>query len=253
MPRPFTGWRFYTEFISFYDDMRYSNRSLSSHHLRPFALGAITQFNFAGQWAKSKASTGNDAKFAAGWNEYMYKVVDLYDEKDTYDKVRTKYYRHRLKFEAKGQLERVMAWNATNKYAVGLKIDATSHRAQLVFKPVSRENLLDTNNWTERAVDFGLDKMNSSQSFSLLVYVSALKSAHLPSSFVQRQSTYLGVYVTASNAASKDASYMLSMMGGWEYDLQRYSNFVVEPNDQMKTLMGLSDSTANDYVNCRVS
>ena len=117
--------RFYTEYITFYEEMRVVHRDVSSHHLRPFALGTIQQYNFIGEWGKSKAATGDDAKFAAGWNEYMYKVVDLYDDKDIYDKVRTKYYRDRLKIEAKGQLDRVMAWNATNKYAVGLKFDAT--------------------------------------------------------------------------------------------------------------------------------
>ena len=100
---------------------------------------------------------------------------------------------------------------------------------------------MDTNAWTERVADFGLDKLTNMQSFALQVYVGALASTHLASTFTQRQYTYLGVQVSVSNvgsataggSAAKDASYMLSMMGRWEYNLQRYSNFLTEPNDQM--------------------
>ena len=58
--------------------------------------------------------------------------------------------------------------------------------------------------------------------------------------------TYVGVTISPKAltvSGFTEASYCLSMMGGWEYDIQWYSNFLVEPCDQMKTLMGLVNST----------
>ena len=241
--------RFYTEYLTFFDELRYDKVTNAESQFCPLVHGSFAQVAFNGQWFKSKnKSTGNDAKFGAGWTEFMYRTVDLYDKKDLYAKVRTKYYRDTLKSEALGQLARVIAWNQTNKHAAGLKFDATSHRGQLVFRPISRANMLDTNDWSERATDFGLDKLTNLQSFALLTYTSMLTRLHAASTFVQRATSYFGVTISNTNvgpkslggAAVANASYMMSIMGGWEYDLQRYSNFVVEPCTQMKTLMGLS-------------
>ena len=187
--------RFYTEFKTYFDELQAAKVPSSKHHLRPLAQGSFLKAGLGGQWFKSKSAMGNDAKFAAGWSEFMYKVVDLYDEKDLWAKVRTKYYRDRLKTEAKGQLDRVIAWNNTNKHAVGLKFDATSHRAQLVYKPVSRANLLDSNDWTERASDFGLDKLTNLQSFGLLTYTLMLNELHEAKTFVHRATSYFGTVV----------------------------------------------------------
>ena len=177
--------RFYTEYVTYLEELRALSIPMK-HHLRQQVEGRIQEMNFLGQLTKSKASTGDEAKFGAGWNEFVYKVVDLFNEKDLYEKVRTKYYRDRLRIEAKGQLDRVIAWNVANKYAMDLKFDATSHRTQLVYKPVSRANALDTIDWVEGAADFGLDKLTSSQTYGLQIHVSILNSSNVMNTFVQR-------------------------------------------------------------------
>ena len=140
-------------------------------------------------------------------------------------------------------------WSKNNKYAEDLKFDATSHRVQLVFRPVSRANSAEAIHWTERASDFGLDALTTAQSRALITYNNELKVLYETADdagFKIIARTYVGVTISPKALAVygfTEASYCLSMMGGWEYDIQLYSNFLVEPCDKMKTLMGLVNST----------
>ena len=65
------------------------------------------------------------------------------------------------------------------------------------FKPVSRANKFDAADWTERAVDFGLDALTKKQQSALIVYNNDLKRMFEASDFAffARQSTRLGVEI----------------------------------------------------------
>ena len=142
-----------------------------------------------------------------------------------------------------------------------LKFDARLHRAQLVFRPVSRANQYNDINWGERAAEFGVDALTMNQQRALIVYNSELKDIYGTDdlTFSTASQNFMGVdiqYVsvapkTLSGAEFKEASYYISMMGGWEYDIQCYSNFVVEPSKGMKQLLGLitkPNNTPKPYV-----
>ena len=248
--------RFFTEYITYFDEV-YDKRSLQ-HTLKPRLRGAQPDL-LGGEWFKSKNSkVASEKKFGQKWNEFIYKTVDLYDDQDLFQKVRTSYYRDKLRKDGKGQLARVRAWSATNRYAENVKFDAHSHRCQLVFRPVSRANKYDVENWSERATDFGLDSLTQKQQRALTVYNDQLKIMFSESdeAFRRRLSTRFGVeinrYVMPHLSDIKEASYCLSMMGGWEYDIQRFSNYLVEPCTELKGLMGLSQTSGRTPLNSYV-
>ena len=71
---------------------------------------------------------------------------------------------------------------------------------------------------------------------------------------IKLKQTYMGIRVNRRNVAdivkrgyaSDTLSYTLSMMGGWEYDLARYSNYIVEPCEEIKNMLGLVKKKKND-------
>ena len=104
--------------VTFYDELHSQSNQL--HTVRAKYQGRTLKI-FGGEWHKSRTQTSIPAdakKFGQKWNEFIYKTVNLYDEKDLYEKVRTKYYRGKLKFEAKGQHERVQQWSKNQQVCV---------------------------------------------------------------------------------------------------------------------------------------
>ena len=187
--------RFFTEYVTYFDET-YDNKS-QARTLDP-CTRSLPMDLLGGEWFKSKSSSvASEKKFGQKWNEFIYKTVDLYDDQDLFKKVRTSYYRDRIQKEGKGQLERVRSWSKAQRYAENVKFDAHSHRCQLVFKPVSRANKFDAADWTERAVDFGLDALTKKQQSALIVYNNDLKRMFEASDFAffARQSTRLGVEI----------------------------------------------------------
>ena len=110
-------------------------------------------------------------------------------------------------------------------------------------------------------ISVGVDALTMNQQRALIVYNSELKDIYGTDdlTFSTASQKFMGVDIqyasvdpkTLSGAEFKEASYYVSMMGGWEYDIQCYSIFVVEPSKGMKQLLGLiikPNNTPKPYV-----
>jgi len=64
--------------------------------------------------------------------------------------------------------------------------------------------------------------------------------------------TYFGVEIDRKNIIEGEyfgeASYAICMMSGIEYDIQEYNNYLIEPSEEMKTLLGIVQDSRKSEV-----
>ena len=253
------GWeRFYSEWLTYKDELLHLKTLYKDDaHLVGSIMGARVK-GLGGEWYKSLLTSATTAEkaFAKKWSEFYYRAVNIYDDEELKAKVRTDFLRNKIRKEAIGHMKRLDDWIKINNIDPTFKTDAFSHRGQLVFRPVSTTDDKYTVDWTERSAEFGLDQLTKPQKDALKVYVTDTKKLFaIPNPFVPQDMTFLGSYINYKNTGPlshgmsgfKRGSYCLSLMGGNEYDIVSYSNFIVEPDEQLKTLLLGSSNSDKPY------
>lgn len=269
--------RFFSEFISFYDNVLLSKTL--NHTLRVQYRNSILKF-FRGEHCKSRNEKDPiSSKFGKKFKEFAVKVVNMNDNENIYANVRAKVLRDELIKEHTGRWDKIADFlnknlSKSQKQEVGEKnekYENFNHRCRLVTLPWTRSHLQlgVSPTVTERAADFGLDSLTDDQKLAWTLYSDEISkilgptdttglysSTHVfPGSGYQ---THFGVEINKNNLINgtyfKDASYAICMMSGIEYDMQEYNNYLIEPSEEMKSLLGLvhdsnkSATPADDFI-----
>lgn len=257
--------RFFSEFISFYDKLLFTSKSETMNHtLRPRYRSKILNL-FGGKHYKSKHETDpSKGNFGRNFKEFAVKVINMNDKENIYANVRAKVLREELVKEHTGRWEKIADFlnenlSKSQREEVGEKnknYENFNHRYRLVALPCTRSNLKFgiTPTITERAVDFGLNSLTSEQKSAWLMYHDEISKILEPIDMKCRHSpphafsncnyeTYFGIEINKEtvieDAYFKGASYAVCMMSGIEYDMQEYNNYLIEPSEEMKILLGI--------------
>ena len=111
--------------------------------------------------------------FQTYWSEFVYAVVNGYDQKTLKKKVRSTWYQAKLTNESKNHHIILEKWRADN----GIQREHESnfdhsktHCCQLVFLPVTKTNASNTLDYNMRKTEFGMSSLDTKQELAIINY-----------------------------------------------------------------------------------
>ena len=287
--------RFFTEFVTFHESIYKSdiNKDRQSQPLEVKYRQSNIDF-FEGKWEESRLETETTGagKFGKKYRPRIVTAVNMNDDEDIQSNVRSQAVIDDLKKDHLGRWVKISNFLTSNLSTLkkqSLSIDGSNefykndHRYRLVFFADLRSHvnfwvhpnlyLPPGNTFKHRLDEFGLDRLNSKQRRAVVRFYLDVVKLIGPTTYgggkatpathdMESNPTNFAIKLNLDNLSDRTnarfvkSTFSILMMSGTEFDLIKYNNYVIEPCNELKEMLGLNSDqniTINDYQKMNIT